>query len=88
MTLTYQQKKILCANRPRVFSNNATGGGDNTTDEGAANVDPNKSLAPVIGGSKTFNIVFYTLISIAAVIIVLQVLNIIQIKKLSINASN
>lgn len=86
--MTYRQKKIYCANRSLVFANNLTGGGDETTDPGAEKVDPNKSLAPIIGGSKTFNIVLLSVAAVAVVLLVLTALNIVQIKKLQLNAGS
>lgn len=77
--LTYRQMKIACNNRAFVFSNNATGGGDTSTDPGAENNDPNSYLAPVIGGGKIFNTIFLTLVCIALVIfIVAQTKNILK----------
>lgn len=77
--MNYQQIKIICTNRARVFSNCATGGGDPSTDAGASAIDPNQHLAPVIGGGKTFNVV--VVIGLAVAVILLSILVFKQFKK-------
>jgi hypothetical protein len=75
--MNYQTMKMLCAKRSLVFSNNSTGGGDATTD--AATVDPNQYLEPIIGGSKTFNVVL--LVSVLVAVCLLAFLTYKQLKK-------
>lgn len=48
--MTYETFKFIIAHKKRFLYDRATGtGSDNTTDPGAANVNPNAYLAPIIG---------------------------------------
>lgn len=77
--MNYTTLKTLCRNRERIFCNSALGGGDPSTDAGAAGIDPNQYLVPVIGGTKTFNVIF--IIGLSITVILLSILVFKQFKK-------
>lgn len=68
--MKYYEMKMICKKPSLVFANNLTGGGDPSTDADAHLVDPNNKLAPIIGGSKTFNVFVVVALSIAVVALI------------------